>query len=775
MFKQYASQKNITFLITLMVAVGIFFFLPFEVFAEDRVAWPSRVIINAISWLILTIISIAGSITDAIASLLNLSIEHTVFNMGSYLTKGEGVSGNGMLGDIGAGIFYAWTMFRDVANMLFLFVILYISIATTLQMASGQTKKMLLNVVVAALLLNFSMFFSHLIIDVGNFTAYGFHEALTSEEDRSIATTIHQVLGLHHFYQPETGQDPEFDRWSQLFSLFILGVGAVITYAAAAFAFALASFMLLARFVLLIIYIIVSPLAFAAVALPQTRQHFDKWLKGISSQSVYAPLFLLFILAALGLLQGMNPEGKGLAEDLFSEEGLGFVADDVFMLILTFFLVCSLLIISTYLARQLSQWSGDSIAQLSGKLESWGGGKIKGAGRGVGRASKWSGGMAFKHIGGGLGNMAEKSMADKPIAHTWLGEKFRQYTTKGATEANIGGAGSFQQAQKDKKERVRKQQTAAEYKKTKQSMENYEEAKDEWNKLPNNASDQDREIAKQAMDKAERELQSRLQQASQTELENIGFDKLKQYAEILPKEVINKLDKSDEFTKEQIGQVLQDRQQALKDAVDSDDEERVQDIYNLMGDHDMSYIGETAQNTDLGKFLKPSQVDDLKKKLGSKSQKDKLSIDNRRRYKEVEAGDEMNKKVKEILNNKNEMSNIDKGAISDELSSPLIRKQLAENLTMAHLEQIKQNAKSEVQQEFREIIEEQIEADKHRNPDDRVIKDSVYNAVTQGTYRELFGPGSQQAQQEAQRGERAPDAPDQPLEAFDPNDRDATS
>jgi len=72
----------------------------------------------------------------------------------------------------------AWEAVRDVANMAFIFVLLYIAIATILNL--GDYKKLLVNLVIVALVINFSAFFTKIIIDASNIVALGFYNAISA-------------------------------------------------------------------------------------------------------------------------------------------------------------------------------------------------------------------------------------------------------------------------------------------------------------------------------------------------------------------------------------------------------------------------------------------------------------------------------------------------------------------------------------------------------------------------------------------------------------------
>ena len=72
-----------------------------------------------------------------------------------------------------------WGLVRDICNMFFIFVLLYVAIATTLGLNSVKTKETIINVVIIGLFINFSLFAAQLIIDASNITARVFYNADT--------------------------------------------------------------------------------------------------------------------------------------------------------------------------------------------------------------------------------------------------------------------------------------------------------------------------------------------------------------------------------------------------------------------------------------------------------------------------------------------------------------------------------------------------------------------------------------------------------------------
>src|SRR6185312_266176 len=99
-----------------------------------------------------TLLTITSWVTMLGGLILNYAINYTVVNMAkNFATQG-----------IGSAINTTWTAVRDLVNMSFIFFLLYTAIMTIF--GKGDYKKTVVNMVIAAILINFSLFFTKIII-----------------------------------------------------------------------------------------------------------------------------------------------------------------------------------------------------------------------------------------------------------------------------------------------------------------------------------------------------------------------------------------------------------------------------------------------------------------------------------------------------------------------------------------------------------------------------------------------------------------------------------
>lgn len=197
----------------------------------------------------------------------------------------------------------AWSLFRGLANAFFViaFLLVIYSYITNTGISTYNIKRMMPRLIIAALLINLSFYLSSILVDLSNIIG---------------TTLVDTMRGVANAAVNEDGVPlrPANDELSfESVSGSVLMVSAGVAAAGAAILYAglpvllpvLASglvalvttvLILMLRQVLIIVFVILSPLAFAAILLPNTSQYFDKW------KAAFMPLLMVF--PAISLLYG---------------------------------------------------------------------------------------------------------------------------------------------------------------------------------------------------------------------------------------------------------------------------------------------------------------------------------------------------------------------------------------------------------------------------------------------------------------------------------------
>jgi len=272
-----------------------------------------------------------------------------------------------------------WKVVRDIANLGLILALLYIAIATILQVGGVQLKKAVANVIIVALLINFSFFFTRVVIDITNTIGFHFYTMAakaggvpaSTQAQKHLSGKVNDVteyrisVGIMKSINPQSLMKKNtFDEWNEKKSdesvLFVVFLLAAIVNLVAAFVLFSAAFLFLGRILAFVFLIIASPLAFAAWALPAGGGGFhSKWWKQLLDQGLVAPIFLFFIYVIIK----MGAVGGGyFVTDVTS---ISFV-DFLVVVLLKAALIIAALMLALNTARGLSGKAGALTAKFAG-------------------------------------------------------------------------------------------------------------------------------------------------------------------------------------------------------------------------------------------------------------------------------------------------------------------------------------------------------------------------------------------------------------------------
>src|SRR3989344_1983483 len=262
---------------------------------------------RTVGWLMNKIASLFAWLLGVAAITLDYVVFYTVIKMGDFVTSMTSI-----------GI--AWRVLRDIGNIALIFGFLASGIMVILNASYfGFGSKMLPGLLVAAVFINFSLFISEAVIDVGNIFATQIYTQInngrvptpasmqgdffTSVSSEGISNRIMSVLGLAGIYQTSSaGGDTIKGSALGGSGPWYLGFMAILLFITAAFVFFSLAFILVARFVALIFLIIIAPLGFAGLAIPQLSGLAKQWWSHLIEQTLTAPVLLLLLYIALAVI-----------------------------------------------------------------------------------------------------------------------------------------------------------------------------------------------------------------------------------------------------------------------------------------------------------------------------------------------------------------------------------------------------------------------------------------------------------------------------------------
>src|SRR5680860_30 len=307
--------------------------------AKVVLAWGMSLILWLLTWVLWS----AGQ-------LFNLSIQLSISNFSS-LANSDAIN-------------TIWGLGRDLANICFIFVLMYIAITTIIQKTGSNTRELVVQLIITALLINFSIIIPKVIIDVGNSLAVVFYNQMGEPGVKGapdIATILVKGVGPEQFLASKStpGTTPDIEptidavaigqsSWS---TILLKGLSGGAIFLILSYALFIASFMFLARTVVLIFLIATSSLAFFSKIIPSKNlNYWETWFNTLIKEVMFAPFFLFLFYLVL-LLADTNP---------FS----GTTDDSTVVAFIWPLILCGLAIGLSLIAKKASTWSSKVVSAV---------------------------------------------------------------------------------------------------------------------------------------------------------------------------------------------------------------------------------------------------------------------------------------------------------------------------------------------------------------------------------------------------------------------------
>lgn len=373
-----------------------------------------------------------GFILGVSGKLLNVVVKKTVLQMG------VGVK------EIGA-IEEGWKVFRDLSNILIIFALLMIGIATILRSEQYGAKKLLALLIAVALLINFSLFFTQVVIDSSNLLALRFYNKVENIEKAKGGWTTAGWSGFGDSYMQafklstlyKVGDFSDIvQRQLNSTNIFLVTIFGSILFIVAAFTLLAGAFLLISRYVFLIFLMILSPVAFIAYVLPQTSGYAKQWMTMLFRYAFFAPVYFLltwFVIKVINSPAFANSIGIGAKGDnSFSKITDINTFDGAVALVLNFIIIIFFLIAALLLANQMGIKGSATVMKWGASLRKWGQGVVGGATFGMG------GRILRNTAGRGASKMADSGRFKKFAAKSGIAG----FAGRAALRATRGVAGT---------------------------------------------------------------------------------------------------------------------------------------------------------------------------------------------------------------------------------------------------------------------------------------------------------------------------------------------
>src|SRR3990167_4290679 len=253
-----------------------------------------------------------------------------VFDLMAQLTLSSAMYGKEFIEKI-------WRVVRDFANIFFILILLYAAFQIMLDLGHGGGKKIIAAVILIALLVNFSLFFTKVVIDASNIVALIFYNRIDTKDvpaeqigsEKPLAAALVSRFNINTFFDgsiiakiKKENEDAaveyarsvcpnnvcEYNTIQQIkqmaegpspFYLIAIMIAYGLVVFGLIYAFLVVGLSFLGRLITLIMLMIISPFAFVTFAVPKFKGintiGFDSWIKQLFTVSFVAAIFM-FIL-----------------------------------------------------------------------------------------------------------------------------------------------------------------------------------------------------------------------------------------------------------------------------------------------------------------------------------------------------------------------------------------------------------------------------------------------------------------------------------------------
>ncbi|MEZ4103887.1 MAG: hypothetical protein R3B60_01220 [Candidatus Paceibacterota bacterium] len=547
MNKLTLNRKKILFSALALVTL----FLPSLIFASDvndgGVLSSISSGLEKVLWLFVN--AVFGFLVWVAGTLLNLAV--TTFVVGfADLYNNSG---------LGFAVDRLWEVVRDIFNLTFIFGLVYIGFKMILNAGDTDARRMLAYIIMAALLVNFSLFFTKFIVDFSNVAATQVAQAFDHSNPTGtyeVSDGFANVLGLSSIWDDKTLSN---FTTNQVGSGFTYVFGTMITFVVMAFVFFAGAFLLIIRFVVLNIYMILSPIMFLGWVFPSMANYSRDYWKGFLGRAFFAPAYLLMLYLAFYILTNFQNASNISMAEIYAKGNA--TSNEIANVIAMFLVTCVFLVAAVVVANRMGADGASGVINVGRNL----------AGRARRATQRGAGNIVFgityparagiRTAVNASGAHSERKLNELQTRSGVLGTASRwnwvDKTIRGGAEKQKNaelGTGTTNQ-----REREYKQSTQARANQTRGEQER----KDKFEE--NNKILTDHTKSSSSLSDALEELGKTIKQMTGIEKERLGFDKLntQNVAVHLSDDDITNLEKTGKFSSQQIQDIKNTRNNAF--------------------------------------------------------------------------------------------------------------------------------------------------------------------------------------------------------------------
>lgn len=223
-----------------------------------------------------------------------------------------------------------WALVRDLFNLLFIFGFIYIGFQLILGLDDSGSKRTLGTLIIAALLINFSLYAAQVVVDFGNIASIEIASQFSStsnsevmgrpvfniadsfvratELDNLSSSTLSSIGELSGGIREVPSSGIDFSQ------ALVIGLTVALMLIVLGFVFAAGAVLMMVRYFYLIFLMMFSPLMVLGFVLPQFKSKSSEWWSTLFKQVLIGPAYLFMLYVSLLALQAFAdvPSNQGI-------------------------------------------------------------------------------------------------------------------------------------------------------------------------------------------------------------------------------------------------------------------------------------------------------------------------------------------------------------------------------------------------------------------------------------------------------------------------------
>jgi hypothetical protein len=315
-----------------------------------------------------------------------------------------------------------WTIFRDIANLGFVLGIIIIAVMTILRYKDYTAKQLLWKLIVAALVVNFSLVIGGIFIEASNTVSSYLLAATTGAQSGNLSQSVIAKMGDSFGYMNIVNSVSDWGVLQTIGDFIGIGSGASIGVLSALFVliifgivflFSLIAFagMLFLRYFWLSFLLMVSPIIWLLWIFPNTKSYFKQWWDKFLKWTLYTPVVLVFVYIALAVMQNYSKYQESVNSKMgFTFNFGGDKGSLDFGALMTALFACALLIGGMKMASAMGAGGTKMVMggwdKAMGKTKQWAKARAKWAGARVGQKTVGQKSLIGRNVQKGLVKVA---------------------------------------------------------------------------------------------------------------------------------------------------------------------------------------------------------------------------------------------------------------------------------------------------------------------------------------------------------------------------------